>query len=190
MPRPSADIAPASQVGVWLIGAGGNVATTVALALDQLAIGAIEPIGLATETEPMRSLPLVGIDRLVLGGHELARRPIETARDLAERDRLFPASLVERSGRALGALEARIKPGVTGSATGQDARPVLGRVRDDLREFAQLNELERVVVVNLASTEAAMPGPLPQTRAELDARLGAGDVPPSVVYAAAAIDLG
>ena len=46
------------SLGLWLVGAGGNVATTVAVALDQLARGLCDPIGLVTAVPPISRLPV------------------------------------------------------------------------------------------------------------------------------------
>jgi len=61
----------ARRVGVWLIGAKGGVATTMMTGLAALRRGAIEPVGLLTETEPFARLGLVGFDDVVVGGHDI-----------------------------------------------------------------------------------------------------------------------
>ena len=46
------------RVGVWLVGAKGGVATTMMTGLAALRRGAIDPVGLVTETDPFNRLGL------------------------------------------------------------------------------------------------------------------------------------
>jgi myo-inositol-1-phosphate synthase len=180
------------RVGLWLVGAGGNVATTVAVGLAALRRGLVPPIGLATHQPPLSDAGLLPLDHIVLGGHELAaRRPTETARRLASTDRVFEPALVEAVRDDLAALEGDVRSGVAGlEASDRDGLARVAALQADLRAFRSRHELARLVVVNLASTEphpAPPPASLPDFRAALERGL---ELPASVLYAYAALDLG
>jgi len=181
------------RVGLWLVGAGGNVATTVAVGLGALRRGLVPPVGLATEQPPLAEAGLLPLEALVLGGHEpSARRPSETAQRLASGDRLFDPALVEAVGEDLAALDAEVRPGNGGlHASDRDGLARIAALQDDLRAFRERHGLARLVVVNVASTEPHPETPLPETLADFRAALARGlEVPASVLYAYAALDLG
>lgn len=159
---------PHRKLGLWLIGAGGNVATTVAVGLAALQKGLTEPVGLITEAPPFTRLPLVGLRRIVLGGHEVgSARPLTTAQELHRESGLFGESLLKKVAPTLRAWQSNIRPGTTlgcgkaverlarSSSRLREQRPleIVQRLRDDLRSFARRHKLKRVVVINVASTE-------------------------------------
>src|SRR5579863_9198423 len=59
------------KVGVWLVGAWGGVATTVAVGLVALRKGLTDTTGLVTALPEFSALNLIQWDELVLGGHEI-----------------------------------------------------------------------------------------------------------------------
>ncbi|NHA67855.1 inositol-3-phosphate synthase, partial [Phycicoccus flavus] len=91
----------------------------------------------------------------------------------------------------LDAASARVRPGyVAGS---EDQRAAVERLAADLREFAEREDLARVVVVNVSSTEAPVdPQPAHEDRTALEAAWDRGEspLPASSVYAAAAFAAG
>ncbi len=175
------------RVGLWLVGATGNVGTAVAMGIAALRRGLIAATGLLTASMPFDALPLAAIDDWVLGGHEVRARSVAVAaRDLTA-ERIFPPSLPDDLAAELAAYQAEVRPGVT---TGGAAD--LARVRDDLRSFRQRHQLARVVVLNVATTEPRFTTPVPATSDALFAAVDRGDLrlPPSALYAAAALDQG
>jgi myo-inositol-1-phosphate synthase len=181
------------RVGLWLIGAGGNVATTVAVGLAAVRRGLVPPLGLATEQPPLAEAGLLPLGALVLGGHESSpRRSTDTARRLAGGDRLFDPALVEAAREDLAALDAEVRPGNGGlSASDRDGPARVAALQDDLRSFRERHRLARLVVVNVASTEAQPALAPPETLEGFRAGLARGmDLPASALYAYAALDLG
>lgn len=156
------------KIGLWLVGASGNVATTVTVGLAAMRRQLAPNLGLASERDPVRRLDLIPLDRIILGGHEVSRRTArQTAQELAAASGLFSDELlravdhditaydkeirsgrVVRSGGAITRLATR--PGAKRAATG---RAIIDQFRRDLRSFAQRHRLNRVVVVHVASTE-------------------------------------
>jgi len=200
--------APNRKLGIWMIGAAGNVATTVAVGAAALRQGKDEAtIGLLTESPPLSNLPLVSFDRIVLGGHEIRRqRVIDTVEQLHASSGLFSRELLEAARPVLAAYQKNIKAGTAlqcgpdierlanraGLATADTPRAVIDRLRTDLRSFQRRHALDRVVVIHVASTE-----PLRKTEAtcqtwkQLGQALGRRrgcPLPASSLYAIAAIE--
>lgn len=192
------------RVGLWLVGARGSIATCVAYGLAGLRAGLIEPIGLVTQTAPFNALPLAALDNLVVGGHDICTRGLTQSAGELVRNRILGTELVTAVAGEAAAFEARIRPGVldhddVGLA---DLHPESARrgslapreqiacLQADLAQFAADNELDTVVVVNIASTEAhrdARPywRSLEALDAALDQKLAQ---PASLLYAYAALD--
>lgn len=184
-------------LGVWLVGARGAVATTTVVGAVALRRGLIAPVGMTTAHEPFAGLPMCPVEALVFGGHDPRDTPIaRVASDLAAQSGILDRSLVESVTDCLEDLEARLRPAPVAPATGTPARELVRAVQRDLAEFAATTGVRRTVVVNVASTEA--PPPAHPAHHELSAleqaldTLPAGDaaLPPSLLYAYAALDAG
>jgi myo-inositol-1-phosphate synthase len=198
------------RVGIWLIGAKGSVAATTLLGLSAIKKGLAAPTGLVTELPQFQHLDLVSLDELVVGGHEirnvcLVQAAAQVAAELSAAGR----ALVDQCREELAEIDRRVRPGtlanvgptIAGLAdleipAGESARQTIDRLQADLRQFSRTTGAERVVVVNLASTEPAFkPCGLPATWTELagslsDVNGAAGRLPASSLYAIAALDLG
>ncbi len=176
------------NTGFWLVGGAGNVATCTALGWAGLELGILEPIGLVTESAPFSELGLVRYGAAVFGGHEIRSCRIrDTAAGLVA-ERVLPADLIDRVGDRLDAYQDELRPGISGRDGGFAE---FARVRADLADFAARHRLRRVVVLHVASTEAPLSHPVPETVDEFFAALEDGmRLPPSAIYAAAALDLG
>lgn len=193
-------------LGLWLIGARGSISTCVAYGLAALAEGRVEPIGLCTASEPLRRLPFAALDRIALGGHDVCTRSLaESAAELVE-TRILRADLVETGRERVARFEAEIRPG---PLDGPDAglaqldprsrrlgeaapRAQIQAVRADLEAFVRSSGARRVVVVNVASTEAWRDERPEWASLELLERAleqGAPQ-PASILYAYAALSLG
>ena len=156
------------RIGLWLIGARGSVAGCVSYGLAGLVQGLLEPTGIATERGPLGSLPLVRWDQIVLGGHDVVGADLSRTASELVRGGVLSGELVAAAAAEAAAFDARIRPGVLDSSEvgGADLDPaasVLGALgareqvqalAEDLRDFRREHDLERVVVVYLASTEA------------------------------------
>lgn len=194
------------RVGIWLIGARGSISTCVAYGLTGLREGWIEPIGIATAREPFASLEPAEWGSFVLGGHDVCRRTVSESAGELVRHGVLPSDLVDGGGAAAAEFEARIRPGVldepeVGSADVDPKaarhgvlppRAQIERIRADIETFRTENELDAVVAVNLASTEAR--GADREEWADLAAFERALDAerpqPASLVYAYAAFAAG
>lgn len=197
------------RLGVWIVGARGGVATTVAVGLTALARGEAPMTGLVTEVAPFADLGLVGWDEIVLGGHEVRKGTLgEAAKELEHQQGALPYGSADRYAEELAAIDARTRPGVlyqSGAAIDQLAdeghdvatdspREAIDHIKADLTAFRQENSLDRVVVVLLGSTEPPVEvADLPNDWESLERMLEEGaDCPlrSSSLYAIAAIESG
>jgi myo-inositol-1-phosphate synthase len=194
------------RVGVCLVGARGSVATCVAYGLAGLGEGLLEPIGLVSERAPVNGLDLVPCESLVLGGFDVCQRGLTRSAGELVQGGVLDADLVSAAREEAAAFEARIRPGVLdGAEVGvADLEPESARLgalapreqiaylQGELGRFVRENELERAIVVNLASTEAvALPRPSWKSLAAFEAELDQGrPQPASLIYAYAALDAG
>ncbi|REE97967.1 myo-inositol-1-phosphate synthase [Thermomonospora umbrina] len=141
------------RVGVWLVGARGSVATTVVTGAAALRSGLLPPVGCVTETPGFAGVGLPPLDALVFGGHDIGGSPlVERAEELA-RAGVVPALLPAAVTGALTEAEAEIRPGIGGGPGRGSQRGEAERVIGDLVSFRERRGLDRVVVINVASTE-------------------------------------
>ncbi len=158
------------------------------------------------QTEPFTRLDLVSLEDLVLAGHDVCTRDLSQSADELVRHGILAADLVAASSAAATAFEARIRPGTldepdvgladldrrSAELSAQSPREQVARLQADLEDFRRRESLERVVVVNLASTEAFR-GERPEwsSLAALERALDQGQTQPaSVLYAYAALAAG
>lgn len=179
-----------SKIGVWIAGAAGHVGTCTLAGWAALGAQLLPATGLVTAAPPLDALPLAPFAGVPFGGHEVSGRALaEAARALIAQG-ILPAAVVESPAvtAALAAAQAELRPGVVDLGGWADVE----RVRGELAGFRDRHQLDRVVVLNVASTEAdAGVAELPADPDALIAALRGGRrLPPSVVYALAALDLG
>jgi myo-inositol-1-phosphate synthase len=180
-----------SRVGVWLVGGRGSVATTALTGAAAVAAGLAEPTGLVTNNFDQAGLP--GLGDLVFGGHDVVETPLAIRASRLVDDGVLPVGLPQALGGAIEAAEAEQRPGITGREARLEPRPALNRIVDDLESFRTRHELSRVVVVNVSSTEAPVePHAAHEDPSGLMNALdrGLGVLPPSALYALAAVQTG
>jgi myo-inositol-1-phosphate synthase len=181
------------RVGVWLVGGRGSVATTALTGAAAVAAGLVEPTGLVTMRRPFSEAGMPGLGDLVFGGHDVVETPLALRATRLVDDGVLPAGLHGALGGALEAAEAEQRPGITGREARSEPVAALARLVTDLNAFRTRNDLSRVVVVNVSSTEAPIePHPAHNDPGELMDALdqGLGILPPSSLYALAAIETG
>ncbi|MGY0019812.1 inositol-3-phosphate synthase [Streptomyces sp. cg35] len=174
------------RFGVWLVGARGSVATTAIAGCAAVAAGLHPPTGMVTETTPFTDVGLPTLSSLVFGGHDTVDCPLPKRAEHLAAGGVLPHGLPSAVHADLAAADQEIRPGgpLPGDAYrtgGTDERT--GRTQDDLidvfaadiQDFVQRRELAGAVVVNVASTEPVPPD---------------GHLPPSSLYAAAALRAG
>jgi len=204
--------APAGKLGVLMPGMGA-VATTLVAGVELVKKGYAEPVGSLTQLGTIRLgkrtenrvpkikdfVPLAPMDGLVFGGWDafpddaydaatvagvLEKEHLNIVREELKEIQPFPSVF---DPRYVVRLEATHKKEY-GSL-----REAAEQVREDIRSFKEAKDLERVVMVNCASTEAyAQPQKAHFDPEEFEAALERSDpsISPAMVYAYAAIQEG
>ncbi|AQZ62319.1 Inositol-1-phosphate synthase [[Actinomadura] parvosata subsp. kistnae] len=178
------------KVGVWFIGARGSVATTATIGAAAVKAGVLPAQACVTESPdfPGGLVPIAG---LLFGGHDITEIPLRKRAEQLSKAGVVPAGLPGLLGQDLDAADAEIRPG---HAPGGDTQAAAAaRLAGDIAGFRDRHRLDRVVVVNVSSTEPpATPRPEFQSLADLEERLDAGDdvLPTSSLYAYAAFRAG
>jgi myo-inositol-1-phosphate synthase len=180
------------QVGVWVVGGRGSVATTVVTGTAATVAGLAEPHGLVTVQPPFAEAAMPALADLVFGGHDVVETPLATRAARLVDAGVLPAGLPAAVGDALAAAEAEQRRGITAFEARTEPRAAIYRIASDLRAFRERHELERIVVVNLSSTEPPMePHDALLVSDDADSLERAlGILPPSSLYAVAAIECG
>lgn len=179
------------RTGLWLVGAGGSVAATVACGLAALRAGVVARTGLVTAQADLEAADLVDTSDLVTGGHDVTDVSLAKRAEALAVAGVVPHDLPRLVAHDLDEASTRIRPGYV--AGDGDQRAAVERLTADLRDFREREGLARVVVVNVSSTEArVVPHPAHTDRAALERAWDAGEspLPPSSVYAAAAFAAG
>ncbi len=158
------------KIGIWIIGAKGGVASTVTVGLIALKKGLAPNHGLVTQLPQFAGLDLAGFGDFTLGGHEIRDVSLfDEAMQMVRVSRAIDGDLVAKCKPELDKIDKNIKPGtlfnvgatidklasddLRKSKAKETPRAAIDRVQADLKEFQQKNDLDQVVVINLASTE-------------------------------------
>ncbi|MEO3814207.1 inositol-3-phosphate synthase [Sphaerisporangium sp. B11E5] len=177
------------STGVWLIGARGSVAVTSVIGALAVRAGLAAPTGCVLESPELHSDALPGVGDLVFGGHDVSSIPLEKkAAALAEAG-VVPARLAGAVRDGLLDIERDVRP-LPARATQAEVAHDIGA---DLDHFRRRHGLERVVVINVSSTEPAPPAhPAHDDLAGLRAALRGPEpvLPPSSLAAYAALSVG
>jgi len=200
----------AERIGLWMVGACGGVATTVSVGLAALRKGLTDSTGLVTALPMFDALPLIEWDDVVIGGHEIRQTDLLTEAVKLSRDsRVIDRETIIACEDDLVAFQKSIRPGVlhncgvtiekladcehSQQTRDHSARSCIDQISADLRQFAEKNSLDRVIVVNVGSTEPAPDiSQLPDTWSALAESLERPDssLTSSSLYAIAAIECG
>lgn len=188
------DGVPASgcgRVGAWFVGARGSVAVTATMGLHALAAGLMSPTGVTTAGPEFAGAALPAFSDIVVGGHDIAPESIVKRAEQLSGAALFSNQLVRAVADVLAATDQEI---CTLDDNGLSQQEQIDRRVADIIAFRRRHQLDRVVVVDVSSTE-----PLPNDRPEFhDEELLAAALkdprqlvlPPSSLAAAAAIEAG
>lgn len=184
----------ALRTGVWLIGGRGSVAATTVIGAAALRAGLVPPTGCVSSLSPFAGVPLPGFDELVFGGHDVVETALPKRAEQLAMAGVVPGGLPELLRDELLAADAEIRPGAD-AAEQRVPGDAIDALAADLVDFRRRNGLDRVVVVNVSTTEAR-PRPHPayaswQTLREELWRETAGSggelLPSSSLYACAAL---
>lgn len=139
--------------GIWFNGARGSVATTAMTGLLGLREDLVAPTGCVTELSPFDRLRLPRWSQLRVGGHDIVNDPIEKRAEHLVGTGVIPQALYQAVRGSFAEVEAQLRDGYRPDADTGAQQDAIERMTADILEFKQRNALERVVVVNVASTE-------------------------------------
>ena len=153
------------KTGAWLIGAYGDIATTLIVGSCAIQHHLASNTGLVTELAPMNQLDLGSLDNLVIGGHDIIDNSVlQQAEAVCERSRTFSYSLLKQVAPDLKTIDANITviPALHWDTSqpadqSQSLLDLCKQLRHLIREFSDKNDLDHVVVVNVASAEMFIP---------------------------------
>ncbi|MBM2615604.1 inositol-3-phosphate synthase [Actinoplanes sp. LDG1-06] len=171
--------------GVWLIGARGSVAVTSMVGATALRAGLAEPLGCVTELPELASPALPGLGDLVFGGHDISDITLEKKVENLVAAGVLPARPAAAVADKLDGLQRELRPVPSAETQLEVAR----LVAQDIDDFRRRRGLERVVVVNVSSTEPLFTaGPAHESLSALSTAMGTPGavLPPSSLYAYAA----
>ena len=185
------------RLGVAVVGVGGAVATTAVAGIEMIKAGSNSLAGLPFADRHADGL--VAYRDMAFGGWDLTD---ETLGACALRHGVIGEKELSNGASSLNAMKPWRAVGSTdfcanidgGNKIGGGHRAAVAQIKDDLTRFRAEQQLDRVVVVNLASTER-LPDPAAECLASVDAferGLDADDaaISPAMLYAYAAIDSG
>lgn len=193
------------QLGVWIIGVFGEVASATILGAKAIGAGLTGTRGLVTESAPFRRLPLRPINRLVFGGHDIQKGSIyNSIYKYVKVNRVFDLESLAALRGDIEKTEGAIRPGTVaqcGAAVAAMAdnaishkreylEETVARISNDMLEFKRSNNLEDVIVVNLASAEQEPTDAPPDSLEKWDTHFKKSDsnsITASMLYAYAAL---
>ncbi len=198
------------KVGVWLVGAWGGVATTVVVGLCALRKGLSDTTGLVSALPPFAGLDLAQWDEIVVGGHEIRETSYSAeAQVLLEQSKVFNPQMLSAIAPQLAKFDKNVRPGtlvnvgakiesLAGPAAAktrkENAAQAVSRLAKDISDFKTREKLDRVIVVNVSSTEPPPPDEVrswkwTDVQKSLNAK-GNSPLPASTLYAIAAMQSG
>ncbi|GAA3698178.1 inositol-3-phosphate synthase [Nonomuraea antimicrobica] len=149
----SADV----PTGIWFNGARGSVATTAVTGLLALREGLVAPIGCVTKGAEFAHVQLPDWAQFTVGGHDIVNDPIEKRAEHLVGTGVIPPELYQAVRPGYAAVEAELREGCQSDTLKGTQHAAIERMSADIAEFRERNHLHRVVVVNVASTEAPVP---------------------------------
>ncbi|MCD4523366.1 inositol-3-phosphate synthase [Nocardioides sp. cx-173] len=170
-----------SRTGVWFVGARGSVATTAVIGALGIRHRLVPTTGLVTELAELDPVGLPDVAGLVFGGHDVSSRSLAKKTEALVSGGVVPGRLVDAVSSDLGEVEAALRPGY--AAGGEAVPAAIARLAADIRSFRERHRLARVVVIEVASTQAPVEAP-DDVRSVDDA------LPIGAVYALAAFAAG
>lgn len=184
------------RLGVAIIGVGGAVATTAIAGIEMIKAGSNSLAGLPLADRDIAGMP--AYRDLVFGGWDLSEG---TLADCALRHGVISEKELSDGASALSAMKpwpaigstdfcANIDGGNKVAASGH--RDAISRIQADLMRFRDEQQADRLVMINLASTER-MPDLDSEALSDIDAFERALDrndtaISPAMLYAYAALD--
>ena len=142
-----------ARTGVWIIGSRGSVATTAITGAAAVTAGLATTTGLVTMRPPFIDAGLPGLGELVFGGHDVIETPLAVRAARLVDGGVLPVSLPEAVAAQLAAAEGEMRPASPSARPAPSRSPRSTAPAPTWPDFRARHDLDRVVVLNLCSTE-------------------------------------
>lgn len=177
------------RTGVWLVGARGSVSVTTLIGALAVRASLASPIGCVTELADLHRSNLPGLPELVFGGHDITDVDLVKKAQALAASGVVPGTIVDSVANDLSDVESELRRAPDHHVQAEGAQ----QIARDLVRFRERNQLARVVVINLSSTEPLI-GRRPE-HSDLEKLCDAMThhdkvLPPSSLYAFAAFQAG
>lgn len=149
------------KTGIWLIGARGSVATTATVGLAAISAGLADATGCVTEQEHFGGVALPNFADFVVGGHDISDVCMAKRAEALVESGMLPLHLLESVRPQLVEADQRVRSGYNPAQKSESQAEVARRLAKDILDFQHSNRLERVIVLDVASTEAPVQ-PIPE----------------------------
>ncbi len=195
-----------SKCGVMFVGLCGHLSTIAMAGAMALEKGLCPPTGLISETEQFKALSFPGFSDFVFGGWDI--RPCRSSNSALKDTGIDDFNALGDLSDQLAAIQKKTFPGVVINAgnaildlseksyiyQAQSVKDAVERIKEDIAQFRRENDIERMVVINLASTEPPVDSPAEletiKSIENLISRNRVEYVRPSLIYAYSAITSG
>ncbi|MEC5199232.1 myo-inositol-1-phosphate synthase [Arthrobacter sp. PL16] len=179
------------KTGIWLIGARGSVATTATMGLAAISAGFADATGCVTEQAVFDGVDLPRFADFVVGGHDISDVSMAKRAEALVESGMLPLHLFESVRSQLVEADQRVRPGYDPRQESESQAEAARRLASDISDFRISHGLNRVIVLDVASTEAPVET-LPEFT-DIDMLLAALEdpsrsvLPPSSISAYAAV---
>lgn len=162
------NLSPTPRLGVWILGALGDISTTMICGNLAIRRGLASTAGLVSELYPFTELPLTDLSSLVFGGVDLAERTLqESAEGIYHNSGTLKREALDIIKPELGEIEEDIVRLAVPDDKKHSQSQYIESARSAIRTFREKHSLTTVVVVNLTSAEPTL-----EHRPELDSLPG------------------
>ncbi|HFD31576.1 MAG TPA: myo-inositol-1-phosphate synthase [Gammaproteobacteria bacterium] len=160
-----------NKTGIWLIGALGDISTTLILGKLGIEKGITSNVGLVSETNPFNQLGLTKLDNIIVGGQDIRDTDLsQSVERLYRSSKTVSRELIDECEQDISEISQRfvVAPELAWQMTadagiGLSLTEMVTQQRKVLRNFIESQDLSHLVVVNLTSAE-----PLPKPSAEIN----------------------
>ena len=142
-----------SKTGIWLTGARGNISVSIMASINLLKKGA-ETTGLITEKSEFKEFDFLNFKDLVIGGLDIVNQSCYSKYLELIKDRIIPYSQKQISKSYFDQIESNLS--TLKSSKENSVEDVVKSLLSMINKFKEKNNLDRVIVVNLISTESSI----------------------------------
>ena len=150
-----------TRVGVWIIGAFGDISTTLIVGTQAIQHNLASETGLITAIGPFSQLDLIPYTNIIFGGCDVRQSStLQAATDVYHRSKTFSREMLDEVTPFLEDINDNIwvDQNINWSPLGgfegyPPLADIIQSIRDRIKNFKERNNIDLVIVANLASAE-------------------------------------